>query len=61
MQKGRGGIGSRKHGPSGRAGKGPATRLWLDMQARKDERKPRTPTLRFTSVQEAIEKDRPRR
>jgi hypothetical protein len=61
MQKGRGGMGSRKHGISGRAGKGPATRLWLDMQARQDERKPRTRKLRFTSVQEAIEKDRPRR
>ena len=61
MQKGRGGMGSRKHGRSGRAGKGPATRLWLDMQARQDERKPRTRKLRFASVQEAIEKDRPRR
>jgi hypothetical protein len=58
MQKGRGGMGSRKHGISGRAGKGPATRLWLDMQARLDERKPRSRKLRFTSVQEAIEKDR---
>jgi hypothetical protein len=54
-------MGSRKHGISGRAGKGPATRLWPDMQARKDERKPKTRKLRFTSVQEAIEKDRPRR
>ena len=61
MQKGRGGMGSRKHGISGRAGKGPATRLWLDMQARADERKPRTRKLHFNSVQEAIEKDRPRR
>jgi hypothetical protein len=61
MQKGRGGMGSRKHGVSGRAGKGPATRLWLDMRARQDERKPRTRKLRFTSVQEAIEKDRLRR
>ena len=61
MQKGRGGMGSRKHGISGRAGKSPATRLWLDMQARLDERKPRSRKLRFTSVQEAIEKDRPRR
>jgi len=54
-------MGSRKHGISGRAGKSPATRLWLDMQARLDERKPRSRKLRFTSVQEAIEKDRPRR
>ena len=61
MQKGRGGMGSRKHSVSGRAGKGPATRLCLDMQARQDERKPRTRKLRFTSVQEALEKDRLRR
>jgi hypothetical protein len=61
MQKGRCGMGSRKHGISGRAGKGPATRLWLDMQGRLDERKPRSRKLRFTSVQEAIEKDRLRR
>jgi hypothetical protein len=61
MQKGRGGMGSRKHGISGRAGKGPATRLWLDMQARQDKRKPRSRKLRFTSVHEALEKDRLRR
>jgi hypothetical protein len=61
VQKGRGGMGSRKHGRSGSAGKGPATRLWLDMQARKDERKPRARKLRFTSIQQAIEKDRPNR
>jgi hypothetical protein len=61
MQKGRGGMGSRKHGISGRAGKGPATRLWLDMHARQDERKPRSRKLRFDTVQEALEKDRPRR
>jgi hypothetical protein len=36
MQKGRGGMGSRKHGISGRSGKGPATRLYLDMMARRD-------------------------
>jgi hypothetical protein len=61
MQKGRGGMGSRKHGVSGRAGKGPATRLWLDMMARKDERKSRSRKLQFTSVSEAIQKDRPSR
>jgi hypothetical protein len=58
MQKGRGGMGLRKHGISSRAGKGPAIRLWLDMQARAGERKSRSRKLRFTSVQEAIEKDR---
>jgi hypothetical protein len=50
-------MGSRKHGISGRAGKGPATRLWLDMQARLDERKSRSRKLRFMSVQEAMKKD----
>jgi hypothetical protein len=61
MQKGRGGMGSRKHGISGRAGKGPATRLWIDMMARKDERKSRRRKLQFSSVTEAIQKDRPSR
>jgi hypothetical protein len=61
MQKGRGGMGSRKHGVRGRAGKGPATRLWLDMQARQDERKPRPRKLSFDTVREAVEKDRLRR
>jgi hypothetical protein len=58
VQKGRGGMGSRKHGISGRAGKGPVTRLWLDMMARKNERKSRSRKLQFTSVTEAIQKDR---
>ena len=61
MQQNRGGMGSRKHGISGRSGKGPATRLYLDMEARKDERKSRTRKLRFSSVGEAIDKDRPSR
>jgi hypothetical protein len=59
MQKGRGGMGSRKHGVSGRSGKGPATRLYLDMMARKDVRKSKAKPLRFFSVKEALERDKP--
>ena len=58
MQKGRGGMGSRKHGISGQSGKGPATRLWLDMQARKDVRKSKLKPLRFDGVKEALEQDK---
>jgi hypothetical protein len=58
MQKGRGGMGSRKHGVSGRSGKGPATRLYLDMMARKDVRKSKMKPLRFADVKEALEKDK---
>ena len=57
MQKGRGGMGSRKHGISGRSGKGPATRVYLDMMARKEVRKSKTKPLRFDAVTEALEKD----
>jgi hypothetical protein len=57
MQKGRGGMGSHKHGTSRRSGKGPATRLYLDMMARKDVRKSKMKPLRFDGVREALEKD----
>ena len=59
MQKGRGGMGSHKHGVSGRSGKGPATRLYLDMMARKDLRVSKLKPLRWVSVREAIERDNP--
>jgi hypothetical protein len=52
-------MGSWKHGRSGRAGKGPATRLWLDMQARKDLRVSKLKPPRFVSVREAPERDKP--
>jgi len=58
VQKGRGGMGSRKHGISGRSGKGPATRLYLDTMARKDVRKSKMKPLRFDGVKEALEKDK---
>jgi hypothetical protein len=58
MQKGRGGMGSHKHGTSGRSGKGPATRLYLDMMACKDVRKSKMKPRRFDGVREALEKDK---
>jgi hypothetical protein len=61
MQKGRGGMGSRKHGISGTPGKNPRLRLWLDMMARRQEVKDRRRKLRFLTVRDAIEKDRPTR
>jgi hypothetical protein len=51
-------MGSRKHGISGRSGKGPATRLYLDMMARKEVRKSKIKALRFGGVKEALEKDK---
>jgi hypothetical protein len=41
MQKGRGGMGSHKHGVSGRAGKSPRLRLAMKMDAERNERRPR--------------------
>jgi hypothetical protein len=58
MQKGRGGMGSHKHGTSGRSGKGPGTRLYLDMMACKDVRKSKMKPRRFDGVREALEKDK---
>jgi hypothetical protein len=40
-------MGSRKHGISGRSGKGPATRLYLDMMARKDGKRQLKDVLRL--------------
>jgi hypothetical protein len=54
-------MGSRKHGISGRSGKGPATRLYLDMMARKAVRKSKLKPLRFDGVKEALEKDKLRK
>jgi hypothetical protein len=61
VQQNRGGMGSRKHGISGRSGKGPATRLYLDMMARKAVRKSKLKPLRFDGVKEALEKDKLRK
>ena len=61
MQQSRGGMGSRKHGISGTPGKSPRLRLWLDMMARRHEVKDRRRKLRFQTVRDALQKDRPTR
>jgi hypothetical protein len=61
VQKGRGGMGSHKHGISGTPGKSPRLRLWLDMMARRQEVKDRRRKLRFQTVRDALQKDRPTR
>jgi hypothetical protein len=61
VQKGRGGMGSHKHGISGTPGKGPRLRLWLGMMARRQEVKERRRKLRFQTVRDAFQKDRPTR
>jgi hypothetical protein len=58
MQKGRGGMGSRKHGISGTPGKSPRLRLWLDMMARRQEVPDRRRKLRFQTVRAALQRDR---
>jgi hypothetical protein len=61
VQKGRGGMGSKKHGISGTPGKSPRLRLWLDLMARRQEVKDRRRNLRFQTVRDAFQKDRPAR
>ncbi len=53
MQQGRGGMGSHKHGISGRPGKSPRLRLWERMQAEKNERKRRKSPM-YPTVREAF-------
>lgn len=55
MQQGRGGMGSHKHGISGRAGKSPAFRHWIKREAEKLIRKGRHAIERpYSSVYEAL-------
>jgi hypothetical protein len=61
VQQNRGGMGSHKHGVSGRPGKSPALRLWLDMMACRQEVKDHRRKLRFQTVRDAIQQDRPTR
>jgi len=56
MISSRGGMGSHKHGISGHAGKSPRLRLFLRMQAEKEERKGRK-ELKYSSVKEVFEKE----
>ena len=61
MQKGRGGIGSRKHGVSGHAAQSPRMRLAKKLAAERgdyDDRPRRRPKpLKFASVREAFARD----
>ena len=54
MQKGRGGMGSHKHGISGHAGKSPRQRLMERVEAEKNERKARPSTTVYASVKDAF-------
>ena len=62
MQQGRGGMGSHKHGISGRAGESPRLRLMKKLAAERGEyeTKParRRQRLRFETVQEALRDER---
>ena len=54
MQQARGGMGSHKHGTSGRAPKSPKLRLAVRMEAERDERKPRTARMVVAWIAESI-------
>jgi hypothetical protein len=54
-------MGSHKHSISGQSGKAPATRLYLDIMARKDLRRSKLKPLRYDGVKEALERDKPGR
>ncbi len=59
MQTGRGGMGSHKHGISGRAGKSPKFRHWMKREAEKLEQKRPKMTRWFERVSDLFKKDRP--
>ena len=65
MQKGRGGIGSRKHGVSGRASKSPRFRLMNRLAAERGEfgavPAPRRKGLAFASVRALLDTERKQR
>ena len=60
MQQARGGMGSHKHGTSGRAPKLPKLRLAVRMEAERDERKPRAARM-VPSLGELLHPRRPKR
>ncbi len=60
MQQGRGGMGSHKHGVSGRAGKSPRLRLQMRMEAEKDGRRLRRRRLPYETLAELLSRVRPR-
>jgi hypothetical protein len=60
MQQGRGGMGSRKHGSSGRATKSPRLRLWarLDAERRSEPSRPKGKYL--GSIRELLSREKSR-
>jgi hypothetical protein len=62
MQQGRGGMGSRKHGISGHATQSPRLRLMKRLSAERGEYgsppQPRSTTLRFGTVRDALKAER---
>ena len=56
-QKGRGGMGSRKHGKSGIAPKSPRLRHQMKREAEQNERSARESTCKYRSVAEALRED----
>lgn len=59
MQQGRGGMGSRKHGKSGHAGKSPRLRMWARMEAERPPQTSRPKAKFFGSIRELFSRDRP--
>ncbi len=57
-QKGRGGMGSRKHGKSGVAPKSPRLRHQMKLEAERNERKASKSTCKYSSVAEALREDK---
>lgn len=52
--KGRGGIGSKKHGVSGRTSKSPRTRLMIKMEAEKKLKRAKPSSCVCESIQELM-------
>jgi len=60
MQQGRGGMGSRKHGTSGRATQSPRFRLWARLSAERTPERPRSKTKFLGSMRELFSREKPR-
>lgn len=55
MQQGRGGMGSRKHGKSGRSGPGPKTKFMTAFDANRENEARKKPKKKmYDSIQEAL-------
>lgn len=59
MQQGRGGMGSHKHGISGYSGPSPRFKMWRVLYDGYEKcLKQKRPRLKYSTVREALEKDR---